>query len=225
MFSTMMQSIRPAWRRRLDPAALRLLTATALLALLAAPLLGGCASDARKREYFAAEETPPLQLPEGMARPSSSSALVIGIPPVPLSPTAMETRPPRISSTTSGLDANSRFNWSAQGLYLLVDDSAESAHRRLGLVIERAGMQRIRVDDEGVYRFDYYQDFSDPEKGFFSRLAFWSDDGAEDYSGAYQAYVEPDGEKARVYIKYADGTDCEPDAAEHVLDVLRARLG
>jgi len=26
-------------------------------------------------------------------------------------------------------------------------------------------------------------------------------------------------------IKYADGTDCEPGAAEHVLAVLRARLG
>ena len=31
----------------------------------------------------------------------------------------------------------------------------------LGLVIERSGMQRIRVDDEGVYRFDYYQAFGD----------------------------------------------------------------
>ena len=137
----------------------------------------------------------------------------------------METRPPRISSTTSGLDANSRFNWSAQGLYLLVDDTPESVHRRLGLVIERAGMQRVRLDDNGVYRFDYYQDFSNPDEGFFSRLAFWSDGDAEDYSGAYQAYTEADGEKTRVYIKYADGTDCEPDAAEHVLDVLRARLG
>ena len=85
-------------------------------------------------------------------------------------------------------------------------------------------MKRIRLDDEGVYRFDYYQTFED-EDGFFSKLAFWSRDEAEDYSGAYQTYVEPDGEQTRVYIKYADGTECEPDAAEHVLDAVRQRLG
>jgi len=169
-------------------------------------------------------ETAPLQIPEGLAPPASSSALVIDAPAVPLSPLGIETRPPRISSTTSGLGSNSRFTWSIQGLYLLVDDTAESAHRRLGIVIERAGMQRIRLDDKGVYRFDYYQQFED-EEGFFGKLAFWNRDRGEDYSGAYQTFVEPDGDKSRVYIKYADGTDCEPDAAEHVLDVIRERLG
>jgi uncharacterized lipoprotein len=201
--------------------------ACVLAAVLAMSLLGACSSDARKREYYDAVETAPLEIPEGMARPASGSALVIGIPRVPLSPMAMETRPPRISSTTSGLDANSRFNWSAQGLYLLVDDTPESVHRRLGLVIQRAGMQRVREDENGVYRFDYYQRFGDTDKSFWSRLAFWSDDGWEDYSGAYQTFArpDPDSEKTRVYIKYADGTECEPDAAEHVLDVIRARLG
>ena len=56
-------------------------------------------------------------------------------------------------------------------------------------------------------------------------MAFWSRDKGEDYSGAYQTYAEQDGEKTRVYIRYADGTECEPDAAEHVLEVIRSRLG
>jgi uncharacterized lipoprotein len=192
--------------------------------LLALTLLGACSSDARKREYVEAIETPSLEIPEGMARPSSGTALVIGTPPIPLSPMAMETRPPRISSTTSGLDANSQFSWSPEGLYLLVDDEAESVHRRLGLVIERAGMQRIRLDDQGVYRFDYYQTFEEKD-GFFRKMAFWSRDKGEDYSGAYQVFTRPDGERTRVFLKYADGTDCEPDAAEHVLDFIRSRLG
>jgi uncharacterized lipoprotein len=195
-----------------------------LFLLLALALLGSCSSDARKREYYDAVETPALEIPEGLARPGSSSALVIGAPPIPLSPLAMETRPPRISSTTSGLDANSRFSWSPEGLYLLVDDTEESAHKRLGLVIERAGMQRIRLDDEGVYRFDYYQTFEE-KGGFFRKMAFWSRDKREDYSGAYQAFTRPEGDKTRVFLKYADGTDCEPDAAEHVLDFIRSRLG
>lgn len=195
-----------------------------LAALLLPVLLVACSSDARKREYYDAVEAPALQIPDGMARPASGSALVIGTPPAPLSPMPIETRPPRVSSTTSGLDANSSFRWSPQGLYLLVEDAPDSVHRRLGLVIERAGMQRIRLDDRGVYRFDYYQSFED-ERGFFGRLAFWNRNQVEDYSGAYQTFTEAEGEQTRVYIKYADGTDCEPDAAEHVLDVIRARLG
>ena len=166
-----------------------LMTLTALL------LVTGCARDKKSREYYGAVETQPLEIPEGLARPTSNAALVISVPPMPLSPMAMETKPPRISSTTSGLDANSRFKWSAEGLYLLVDDSPESVQRRLRLVIERAGMQRIRVDENGVYRFDYYQTFGGEDEGFLSRMAFWKRDDVEDYSGAYQTYVEPDGKQ------------------------------
>ncbi len=204
---------------------MRLRAYSVLVTLAALSLLAGCASDSRSREYYDAVETKPLEIPEGLAQPTSGSALVINAPRMPLSPMAMESKPPRISSTTSGLDSNSRFRWSAQGLYLLVDDTPESVQRRLRLVIERAGMQRIRVDEKGVYRFDYYQTFGGEDEGFLSRMAFWNRDEVEDYSGAYQTFVEPDGDQARVYIKYADGTDCEPDAAEHVLDVVRSRLG
>lgn len=195
-----------------------------LLLYFGLALLAACGGKEKRPEYYNAVEAPDLAIPEGMSNPLTGSALLIAAEPMPPPAYAMETVPPRISSTTSGLDANSRFLWSSRGLYLLVDDTPDSAHRRLGLVIERAGMERVRVDDEGVYRFDYYQTFNS-EDGFFSSLAFWRRNRAEDYSGAYQTFVEPDGDKSRVYIKYADGTDCEPDAAEHVLDVIRSRLG
>jgi len=193
-------------------------------AFMALILVSACSSEARKREYYDAVETAPLEIPDGLARPTSSSALMINAPQMPVPSLGIETRPPRISSTTSGLNSNSSFTWSAQGLFLTVDDSVDSVHRRLGLVIERAGMQRVRLDEKGVYRFDYYQSFEE-EGGFFRKLAFWSRDKSEDYSGAYQTFAEADGDKTRVYIKYADGTDCEPDAAEHVLEVIRSRLG
>ena len=197
---------------------------SALLLYLGLALLTACGGKEKRPEYYDAVEAPDLAIPEGMSHPLTASALQIAVEPMPPPAYAMESMPPRISSTTSGLDANSSFNWSSRGLYLLVDDTPESAHRRLGLVIERAGMERVRVDDDGVYRFDYYQTFSSDD-GFFKSLAFWRRNRAEDYSGAYQTFVEPDGDKSRVYIKYADGTDCEPDAAEHVLDVIRTRLG
>jgi uncharacterized lipoprotein len=193
-------------------------------AALLALMLAACSSGQQRPEYYDAEETPALKVPEGLDRPSSTAALVINTPAMPPPSIALDPLPPRVSSTTSGIDENSRLAWSAQGLYLMVEDTPESVQRRLGLVIERSGMQRVRIDDEGVYRFDYYQVFQD-EDGFFRKMAFWSRDKREDYSGAYQTFVRPDGENSRVYIKYADGTDCEPDAAEHVLVVLGARLG
>jgi len=187
--------------------------------------LSACSSDGRKPEYYDAIETAPLKIPEGLDKPGSSVALVIDYPKIPLPAMEMITVPPRISSTTSGIDANSSLNWSAQGMYLMVNDTFESAERRAELVLERSGMKKITRDDKGVYRFEYYQVFGEGDGGFWNSLAFWRRNNAEDYSGAYQVYLEPDGENTRVYIKYADGTDCEPDAAEHVLAVLGARLG
>ena len=186
--------------------------------------LAACSSKSKIPEYYDATETPSLEIPEGLSSPDLSGALVIQIPYMPPPTMIMEEKPPRISSTTSGLKSNSRLNWSAEGLYLLVKDTPESTHRRLGLVLDRGGMQRIRVDEKGVYRFDYYQASKDKD-GFFRKMAFWSEDYTEDYSGAYQVFTVADGENTRVYIKYADGTDCEPDAAEHLLDVLQARMG
>ena len=204
-------------RRIIQPACLATL-GVALLALTA------CGGGQKKPEYYDADETATLEIPEGLSSPDHSQALLINSPQMPPPSLAMESKPPRVSSTTSGIDRNSRLQWSAQGLFLVVEDSADSADRRLGLVLENAGMERIRKDDKGVYRFDYYQTFADMG-GFWKSLAFWSRDNREDYSGAYQAFVRPDGENARVYIKYADGTDCEADAAEHLLDVIRKRLG
>ena len=193
---------------------------------LAASMLmaAGCSFGQKTPEYYDSVETEPLEIPEGLSKPDATQALMIYTPYMPPPSLVMETRPPRISSTTSGIQENSRLNWSAQGLYLVVEDTPESAQRRLGAVIKNSGMERIRIDDDGVYRFDYYQTFADMG-GFWKSLAFWSRDNREDYSGAYQAFVQPDGENARVYIKYADGTDCEADAAEHLLVVIRSRLG
>ena len=195
-----------------------------MLAILTAMLVSACSSGSKRPGYYDEVETGSLDVPSGMDYPDTSTAMVIRTPYMEPPTMIMTDIPPRISSTTSGIDKNSRLSWSSQGLYLLVDDTPESAHRRLGLVIDRSGMQRVRLDEEGVYRFDYYQDFSD-KGGFFKKMAFWSKDKTEDYSGAYQTYTKPDGAGTRVYIKYADGSDCEPDAAEHLLIVLGGRMG
>lgn len=195
------------------------------LLVLVVLMAAGCSSERKKPQYYESTESKPLNIPKHLNTPSSSSALIIKAPAIPLSATALESTPPKISSTTSGIDANSRLRWSSLGMYLLVEDTPESAERRLNIVISRSGMANIRRDNEGVYHFDYYQQFDALHHGFFSKLAFWRKDKRPDYSGSYQVYTRPDGENTRVYIKNEDGTACEPDAAEHVLDVLGARLG
>ncbi len=188
-------------------------------------IASACSSGGRKPEYYDVVETESLKIPAGLDIPASSSALIIQYPMRPLPSMVLDPMPPRISSTTSGINANSRLSWSVEGMFLMVEDSIESTERRAELVLNRAGMKKINRDDQGVYRFEYYQVFGDGDEGFFSSMAFWRKNKEEDYSGAYQVYLQPDGEQTRVYIKYADGTDCEPDAAEHVLAVLGARLG
>lgn len=194
------------------------------LIALAAMLATGCGSKEKKPEYYDYEEIGTLELPPDLDRPETTAALVIRAPYIPVPSVPLQPMPPRIQSTTDGVDSNTRLQWSAEGLYLLVEDTPASVARRLGLVLERSGMQRVRKDEAGVYRFDYYQVFED-DRSFFKKLAFWSRDKSEDYSGAYQAFVEQDGEKSRVYVKYADGSESEPDASEHLLLIMGERLG
>ena len=147
-------------------------------------IVSACSSDGRKPEYYDVVESESLKVPDGLDMPVSSSALIIQYPMRPMPSMVLDPMPPRISSTTSGIASNSSLSWSADGMFLMVDDSIESAERRANLILERSGMKKITRDDEGIYRFEYYQVFGDGDGGFFSSIAFWRKDKTEDYSGA-----------------------------------------
>ena len=195
------------------------------LLVLVLLVLTACSSDGKKPQYYESAEAKPLIIPQDLDTPTSSSALIIRASRMPLSSTALHSVPPRISSTSTGGGANSSVSWSAEGTYLLVEDELESAERRLNIVLSRSGMQNVRLDEQGVHHFYYHHQLEALKRGFFKSLAFWRKDKRQDYSGSYQVYTRQDGENSRVYIKYADGSDYEPDVAEHILGVLRARLG
>jgi uncharacterized lipoprotein len=175
-------------------------------------------------EYYAAVESPPLEIPEGLSRPTSNSALHILVPPAPLPQRELQSLPPRVSSTSTGKNENAVLRWGAEGAYLLVEDGLSSVHRRLGFVIDRAGMVKQALREGDGYRVEYWHQPVDTNQGFFSKLAFWRD-GAPNYSGVYQVLARADGEKTRVYVKNADGSEPDPAAAEHVLVILGERLG
>lgn len=202
--------------------------AAGLAALSAcAMMLASCRMFGHKEKqplYYSAAETPPLEIPQGLDRPVSSSALVIVVPLAPLPAKEMQIVPPRVTSQTEAAKDGSGMRWSSEGVYLFVQDTQASVYRRLGLAIKRSGMSLSEASVEDGYQFEYFHDTKDPDRGFFSRLAFWRHDGPN-YSGSYHAITQADGEATRVFIRNADGSEADQDAAEHLLVILGQRLG
>jgi uncharacterized lipoprotein len=178
--------------------------------------------------YYSAVESPELQVPEGLARPSASGALVIATPPVPLAQKEIRAFPPRVDSTSTDAQTGSAVRWSAGVVYLSVKDFQASVFRRLGIVVTRSGMSLLNTIGDSGYSFAYRHEPKSTDEGFFGRffgmMAFWRDK-PPNYSGNYEAVTQAEGENTRVYIKNADGSDADPDAAEHLLEILGIRLG
>lgn len=174
--------------------------------------------------YYSATETPPLKIPQGLDQPVSGNALVIVVPLAPLPAKEMQVVPPRVTSQTEAAKEGSAMRWSSEGVYLFVQDTQASVIRRLGLAIKRGGLSLSKASVEGGYQFEYLHDTKDPDRGFFSRLAFWRHDGPN-YSGSYQAVTQADGENTRIFIRNADGSEADQDAAEHLLNIFGQRLG
>jgi uncharacterized lipoprotein len=189
--------------------------------------LSACGLFNRKEKqpiYYSAVEAAALEIPAGLDRPASTNALVITTPVSPLPQREIQALPPRVSSQSSGGKGLMPIRWASDGVYLFVEDSPQSTFRRLGLVIKRSGLSLAEAIGDNAYRFEYWHDSKDPDEGFFSKLAFWRDD-APNYSGIYQAVIRVDGENSRVYITNGDGSDADPNAAEHILAILGERLG
>ena len=201
-------------------------TTGVILVVICVSALASCGWFRKKEKeplYYSAVETPPLEIPEGLDRPTSSNALVIAIPVAPLPQREIPVVPPRVNSQSAGKDMVP-IKWSSDGVYLLLDDTPQSVFRRVGLVIERSGLTRYQPVGDNAYRFQYDHHPPELDEGFFSKLAFWRDD-APNYSGVYQAVIRPDGNESRIYILNGDGSEANPDAAEHLLVILGERLG
>lgn len=175
-------------------------------------------------EYYDVTEAEPLTIPEALDTPTSASALTIDHQPLPLPSQEMNTMPPRVLVNQSSDPGNSILRWSSEGVYILVDDSTDSVRRRLEFVIQRSGMELLGRGGDGDYRFVYKDVRPETDEGFFAKMAFWRDD-PPDYSGSYLTLSQPDGGKTRVYLVYADGGEVPVEAAEHVLAILKERLG
>lgn len=195
--------------------------------ILTAFLLSACSmfgKDDDVPEYYEVSESPALTIPENLDKPNSDSALTIDHQPIPLPSEPMNTVPPRVVVNQSDEDDNSMLRWASEGVYILVEEPTSGVKERLGVVIQDSGMQLLGKADDGDYRFVFKDTRPETDKSFWDKVTFWNDD-LPDYSGSYLTLSQPEGDKTRIYLKYADGGEVPIEAAEYVLAILKAHLG
>jgi len=176
-------------------------------------------------EYVEARELPRLTVPEDLDAPKYFSPLVISGPAMRMpSGDELNPGPPRVASTGGRSDANSVIAWSAEGVYLQVNDTPESVERRLGFAISRSGMSLLEDGADDGHRFEYVHLVQDT-RSFWRKLAFWNNDLGPNYSGFYRTRIEPDAAGSRVYLLFDSGEPATTGAAEHILAIFMERLG
>lgn len=202
---------------------------TFFASLAVAVLLSGCFNRDQRPIYAGSEEVEPIEAPAGLDRPLTST--VYDVPGYSLPELAAEGQqewPPKVQTSADAEKSRSHIRFGRNGLYLAVEDEPGSVWRRLGFTLDRGDMQLRRASEgDRRYVFRFSHDPIEPEKTGFSRLFFWQQPEAIDYSGDYVARVEPAdrGDETRVELFDEDGSIVEMDRAEFVLARLRERLG
>ncbi len=200
---------------------------TLLLVIVPALLLTACAGRDRQPIYLDSEEIEPLRAPERLDAPTIRRTYQVDGYFLPEMAGQSEARPPRVLSSAEAEASQSRIRFGASGLYLEVRDEPDSVWRRLGFSLNRAGMQVQEIEQDRLrYDFRFNHDPIVIDRTGFGRLAFWRSPERVDHSGAFRVEVEPaSGQTSRVLLLTQDGELVEMEQAEHVLSVLRERLG
>lgn len=197
-----------------------------LMVLIVISVISGCKLfGSGEPEYLASVEAEPLVIPEGLDKPVATEPVVISVEQMRLPEgDELEPMPPRVVSTAGKQDTKAYMAWSAQGAYLLVKDAPESVAGRLRNAIEATGMELLETDEAGAHKFHYTQP-QKADEGFFSRMAFWRDNGDEyNYSGTFMTSLRPDGKNTRVYLLFGNGEPVDTSGTEHILGIFMERF-
>lgn len=112
------------------------------------------------------------------------------------------------------------------GTELVIDDSFSRAWRLVGLALDRVG---FAVEDRDRSAGIYYVRYNDPskqdaEKGWLSKLAFWSDDKDLDKVNRYQVKVGTKGEQTVVTVANDKGESDASPTAIRILTLLQEQI-
>lgn len=195
--------------------------------VLASLMLAGCAGRDRQSVYIQSEEIDPIRVPQGLDTPPVRTTFQLGGYFLPEMAGQGETRPPRVLPSAEAEASRSHIRFGPRGLYLEVQDEADSVWRRLGFSLNRGGMQvRDVKQEQQQYAFRFNHDPLVIGRSGLSRLAFWRGSERIDYSGDFLARVEASSaDTTRVLLLDAQGNLVDMEQAEYVLSLLRERLG
>lgn len=194
---------------------------------LIALVLSACAGRDRQPVYLESEEVSPIRVPDGLDEPRIRPTFEVSGVFLPEMAGQHEARPPRVLPSAEAERSRSHIRFGPRGLFLEVEDEADSVWRRLGFSLNRAGMQVREVrQDRQQYLFRFNDDPTVIDRSGLSRLAFWRSAERIDHSGDFVAEVEAVNDRStRVLLFDGSGNLVEMNQAEHVLSVLRERLG
>ena len=202
-----------------------------VIALLAALMIAltGCASTDQPM-YVDSEEVGDLKVPETLDEPTPRTDYEVPGYYLPELAAGRDMgRPPQVQSSVDAEASDAQIRFGARGLHLEVEASAEQVMETLSAVLNdsQAG---LTVEDMNAqsqrFSFQYkHQAIVIPKRGL-SRLMVWREDEVIDFSDHYQARVVGIGQaRARVELLSGEGELLNMDKAEHVLAILRERLG
>jgi outer membrane protein assembly factor BamC len=128
------------------------------------------------------------------------------------------------------VEERARINRAQDGSQmLLVMDPFDRAWRRVGLALDRVGFTVVDRDrSKGLYFVRYVDpeiDGKKEEKGWLSKLAFWSSsDGKAMGKEQYRILVTESAENSQVQVQNKDGKAENSDTADKILKLLHAQL-
>ena len=200
---------------------------SAVVLVLAVLMLSACAGRDRQPVYLESDEVAPLRVPAGLDAPRIRPTFEVAGVFLPEMAGQHEPRPPRVQPSAEAERSRSHIRFGPRGLFLEVEDEADSVWRRLGFSLNRSGMQVREVREErSQYLFRFQDDPTVVERTGLARVAFWRGEERIDHSGDFVAEVEAVNDRStRVLLFDSAGNLVEMNQAEHVLAVLRERLG
>jgi outer membrane protein assembly factor BamC len=128
------------------------------------------------------------------------------------------------------VEERAKIGRSADGIQLLtVLDPFDRAWRRVGLALDRVGFTVVDRDrSKGVYFVRYVDpdlDGKKTDKGWLSKLAFWSSDESKKMrQEQYRVVVKENGDSCQVQVQDKDGQGAPAETADKILKLLHEQL-
>ena len=135
----------------------------------------------------------------------------------------------KVQIAAAKLEPQAKLNRGSEGSLLVLNDQFDRAWRRVGLALDRVG---FTVEDRDRSKGLYFVRYIDPdadlktteEKGWFSKLKFWSSSPNKPSKEQYRILVQGRDAGTEVRVLDKEGTREQSDTANRILTLLYDQL-